>query len=198
MDMSKLPRLSQTNKDDAPTPIPGGAPPPPMPSPDRNVPDYQPRDRVAYDPGHSTGAEVWISIAVGAILLLMFRRLLQYVSHVLFGTFFAPYLMPDGTEVPYTSTLDFWSDLGITAFAFVLIIEGIALAIGRRRPGVIWFAFLLTALATLYNLGYLLMTFSRGFPIISALAVAFGVYIGLYQWNLLKGTSGRLPSRAGA
>lgn len=196
MDMSKLPRLSQTNKNDAPTPISGGTPAPPAPSSDRDVPDDQFRDRVTHDPGHGVGAEVWISIAVGAILLLMFRRLLQYMSHVLFGTFFAPYLMPDGTAVPYTSTLDFWSDLGVTAFAFVLIVEGVALAVGRRQPGVIWFAFVLTVLATLYNFGFLIITFTRGFPLISAFAVAFGVYIALYQWNLLKGMSRRTASGA--
>ncbi|HEV2296279.1 MAG TPA: hypothetical protein VGR35_20710 [Tepidisphaeraceae bacterium] len=195
MDMSKLPRLSQTNKDDAPTPVAADTvTAPPMAAKPAGEDVYEGRryDPRHYDPG--IGGEVWISIAVGAILLLMFRRLMQYVFHLLFGTYFAPYLMPDGTEVPYTSTPDFWSDLGITAFAFVLIFEGIALAIGRRRPGVILFALVLTVLATLYNLGFLIMTFSRGFPLISAFAVAFGVYIALYQWNLLKSMSRRPAS----
>jgi hypothetical protein len=185
MDMSKLPRLSQTNKDDAPEPITGQptSPPPPMADPYRD--DPRRRDpAVDYDSG--VGGDVWISIAVGVILLLVFRRMLQYVSHILFGTFFAPYLMSDGTEVSYTSTPDFWSDLGITTFAIVLIVEGIALAIGRRRPAVVGFAFGLTVLVTLYNVGYLIMSISSGLPIVSAFAVAFGVYIAMYQWNMLK------------
>jgi hypothetical protein len=196
MDMSKLPRLSQTNRDDAPTPAAGQqatAPLPPSPSPTASDPQpVQRADLGNYEPG--VGGEVWISIAVGAILLLMFRRLLQYLSHVLFGTFFAPYLMPDGTDVPYTSTPDFWSDLGVTSFAIVLILEGVALAIGRKRPGVVTVALALTVLVTLYNLGYLVMTISGGFPIISAFAVAFGVYIAMYQWNLLK--AARLDARS--
>jgi hypothetical protein len=189
MDMSKLPRLSQTNRDDAPTPITGDAAsttttPPPSPSGAADS-DYGARNRpLDFEPG--VGGEVWISIAVGVILLLMFRRLPQYVSHVLFGTFFAPYAMPDGTEVPYTSTGDFWSDLGVTGFALVLILEGVALAVGRKRPGVVLFALVLTVLTTLYNLGYLITTINRGLPLVSAFAVAFGVYIALYQWGLLR------------
>lgn len=195
MDMSKLPRLSQTNKDDAPTPVAGqqtGAPAPPP----GNVPDYQPRyDPRDIEPG--VGGEVWISIAVGLILLLMFPRLLKFLSHALFGTFFAPYTMPNGTEVAYTSTPDFWSDLGVTLFAIVLIVEGVALVLGRRRPGVVMFAFGLTVLATLYNLGYLVMSFSTmGLAYISAFAVAFGVYIAMYQWNLLKASRALAESRA--
>ena len=188
MDMSKLPRLSQTNRNDAPAPVASDgasattAPPPPTAGADL---DYASRHRpVGYEPG--VGGEVWISIAVGAILLLMFPRLLQYVAHVLFGTAFAPFLMPDGTAVPYTSTPAFWSDLGVTLFGIVMIVEGIALAVGRRHPGVVMIAFALTVAATLYNLGYLVMTIGSGLPLVSAFAVAFGVYIALYQWGLLR------------
>jgi hypothetical protein len=198
MDMSKLPRLSQTSKDDAPTPVtgPGAAPAPPQPAPaayddERDPRRYDPRD---YDAG--VGGEVWISIAVGLILLLVFRRLLQYISHLLFGTNFAPYLMPDGTTVPYTSTPDFYSDLGVTMFALVLIVEGVALAIGRRRPGVVAAALGLTVLVTLYNLGYLIVTIGGGLPIVSAFAVAFGVYIAMHQWSLLKASRASAPPRA--
>jgi hypothetical protein len=196
MDMSKLPRLSQTNKDDAPEPITGQTTAPPPPMADSYHDDARRRDVAATDYDSGVGGEVWISIAVGVILLLVFRRMLQYVSHILFGTFFAPYLMPDGTEVSYTSTPDFWSDLGITTFAIVLIVEGIALAIGRRRPAVVAFAFGLTVLVTLYNLGYLIMSIRGGLPIVSAVAVAFGVYRAMYQWNLLKSAKFAAAQRA--
>ena len=187
MDLSKLPRMSQT-------------PAPPPPAADENAP---PPIAPAYDEGRATrgvaapqsapselgvggGAEAWLSIAIGAILLLIFRRLLQYISHLLFGTYFAPYVMPDGTQVPYTSQLDFWSDLGVTAFALVLIVDGILIGLGRSRPKFVAFAFGLTVLATLYNLGYLVMTLNQGLPLVSVFAVAFGVYIALIQWKMLQ------------
>lgn len=184
MDMSKLPRLSQTNKDDAPTPIPGGAPPPPMPSPDRNVPDYQPRDRVgaAYAPG--IGAEVWISIAVGVILLLMSSRFWQYVFNR--ANFTWTFSDPQGNPLTYPQTVFFWGDLAMVAFGFVLVAEGIVLALARR-PMVIAAALVFTVLATMLNLAYLIVMMQRGYglQLISAFAVAFGVYIAMSQWSLL-------------
>jgi lipopolysaccharide export LptBFGC system permease protein LptF len=138
------------------------------------------------------GAEVWISVAIGALLLLMQPRLLQFLSHKLFGTFFSPYIDPNtGGEVPYTGQADFWSDLGITLFALVLILEGVAIALARKR-GMIMAAFGLTVLTTAYNLGYLVTTFSSGgIALLSAFAVAFGVYIAIYEWNLLRATAPR-------
>jgi hypothetical protein len=138
------------------------------------------------DPDAGTGAEVWLSVAIGLLLLLMQPRLLKFLAHKLFGTFFAPYIDPEtGNEVPYTAQLDFWSDLGITLFAFVLILEGLAIAFARRR-GVVAAAFALTALTTVYNLAYLLYTFNQGIAILSAFAVAFGVYIAIFEWRLLQ------------
>lgn len=133
------------------------------------------------------GAEVWISVAIGGMLLFMQPRLLQFVSHKLFGSFFAPYIDPAGVEVPYIAQIDFWSDLGITLFALVLILEGLPIAFARRR-GVVMLAFGLTVLTTAYNLGYLLYSFSAGVPLLSVFAIAFGVYIATFQWKLLQAT----------
>ena len=38
----------------------------------------------------------------------------------------------------------------------------------------------------LYNLAYLLYTFNQGGAILSAFAVAFGVYIAIFEWRLLQ------------
>jgi hypothetical protein len=132
-----------------------------------------------------SGAEVWLSVAIGALLLLMQPRLLQFLSHKLFGTFFSPFLDENNNEVPYTAQMAFWSDLGITLFAFVLILEGLAIAFARRR-GVVALAFGLTVATTAYNLAYLVYTFSSGVAILSAFAVAFGVYIAIFEWRLLQ------------
>ena len=180
MDMSKLPRLSQSPApplNDVSEAPPGDADPGVAPGPPAGY---------ALEPA-GYGGDAWLSIAIGALLLLVFHRLIQYLAHVIFGTYFAPYEMPDGTQVSYLSTLDFWSDLGITAFALVLIVEGLALAVSRRRA-VVAAALGLTVLATLYNLGYLVATLNHGVALMSALAVIFGLYIASQQWNLLKRT----------
>ena len=137
-------------------------------------------------PEPGVGAEVWISIAIGALLLLMQPRLLQFLAHQVFGSHFSPYIDPQtGGEVPYTAQMDFWSDLGITLFGFVLIVEGLALAFARKRSVVI-VAFALTVLTTAYNLGYLVVSFTSGIAILSAFAVAFGVYIAVAQWKMIQ------------
>jgi hypothetical protein len=41
-------------------------------------------------------------------------------------------------------------------------------------------------LTTVYNLACLLYTFNRGGAILSAFAVAFGVYIAIFEWRLLQ------------
>jgi hypothetical protein len=214
MDLSKLPKLSQTPAPppDLATGVNEAPPPPPaIAAAMSSRPEWcrkchapnAPNSRFCASCGAGlggptgaapveVGAEAWISVAVGAILLLLQPRLLKFISHKLFGTFFAPYQMEDGTEVPYTAQLDFWSDLAITAFALVLIAEGIVVVFSRR-PAVVLAAFLLTVAATLGNLLYLLLTFSTyGLALYSALAVAFGVYIALYQWRLYQ--SLRVPT----
>jgi hypothetical protein len=180
MDISKLPRMSETNKHAAPPPAPAPA--------EREMQD--PSARAApvaetYEPV-SPGPEIWLSIAIGSILLLMYPRFLQWVFSELFGTHFNPFVRPDGTIVPYPQVPEFWADLGVTLFAVVLIIEGVALAFSRRRA-ILWAAFVLTVSATVYNFAYLVTSYSKyGLAIISALAVVFGVYIALYQWKLLN------------
>lgn len=218
MDLSKLPRLSKTASPPPPDPVGvDPAPTPPggfEPVMTTSVPSAgycrcgaplragarfcdscgasiagTPVAALPYAPrvDAGTGAEVWISVAIGGLLLFMQPRLLQFLSHQLFGSFFAPYVDQAGVEVPYTAQLDFWSDLGITLFALVLILEGLAIALARRR-GVVMLAFGLTVLTTAYNLGYLLYSFSAGIPLLSAFAVAFGVYIAIFQWRLLQDT----------
>ena len=156
--------------------------------------------------------EAWISIGVGVILLLIVPTTLQYFSSKIFHTHFAPFgpyvdpenpsalqpkvdyiLYVDGSKVFYRDTLGFWSDLVVTAFALVLILDGILL-VRRRSVGVLGFAFCLTVAATLGNLIYLVSTYSSsGLAWISALAVLFGGYIAISQWTML---SGQLRARA--
>jgi hypothetical protein len=168
MDLSKLPKLSET-----PKPPPGQQEPPPADNP-------PPPDPV------SVGMEAWISIAVGAFLLLMYPRFLQWLFHRIFGTHFNPFVDSAGNVVPYSQVPEFWGDLGPVLFGVVLILEGLVMAF-IRRPALVMIVLALTAIATFYNLVYLVMSYGHyGLAPISFLAVAFGFYICMYQWKYLR------------
>ena len=87
MDMSKLPRLSQSPE------------PPPQPSPEVQQSGAQPDRSLDYGRaergGAGTGAEIWISLAIGLILMLMGGR---------FGT----YLISQITREPFHTNVT-WS-----------------------------------------------------------------------------------------
>ncbi len=114
--------------------------------------------------------------------------MLKYLSCRLFGTPFAPFLNADGTEVPYPQVYpQFLSDLCITLFAIVMIIDGVAIALIRRKPGILLTIFLLTLLATLMNLLLVIFTTATyGVPMISAIAVAIGGYMAMQQLATLR------------
>ena len=184
MDLSKLQRLSETNKDQPP-PI---AADPSQPSSTNQTPANYPQRvlvPVAAEPIGTVG-DAWISLAVGVIILLLSPRLLQYLLSR--KSFDANYTFSDANgPLAYTQTIFFWGDLCLYLFAFSLIAEGLILAFARK-PLPIAVGFGLTCLATAANAIYLVVMVSQnyGFQLFSALAVAFGVYIAMYQWNLLK------------
>jgi hypothetical protein len=178
MDLSKLPKLSQTPP--SPSPADAGAAVHVLDEPSSRPERAGPRPMAPL-------AEVWLGVAVGLILLVMYPTTIKYLSSRLFGTKFAPFELDDGTVVPYPKVYpQFWSDLCITAFALVMIVEGLALALARKR-GVMLLAFGLTVAATLLNAAYVLATFATyGPPVVSLLAVAVGGYVAIHQWRLLR------------
>jgi len=168
MDLSKLPKLSET-----PRPPAQGDPPPA---------ESERRDEGALPP---TGGEVWISIAVGLIMLFLYPRFLQWVFSRLFGTHFNEFVTPAGEVVPYPQMPEFWADLGPTLFGIALLLEGLVLLFAKKRA-VLWVAFVLMVGTVAYNLVYAIASYSRyGLAMASALAVVFGVYIAMHQWRLL-------------
>jgi uncharacterized protein YjeT (DUF2065 family) len=193
MDMSKLPRMSQT-------------PPPPPPEPsDAAAADDEGRATHGVAAGHSQStyrqevgyatepppsfAEGWISIAIGLILLFVFPNFWQWlISKV--SSYKPPFLpitdMNTGAEIPYTQSIFFFGHLCVFAFALVLIIDGLILF--TRRPALLMFAFAFTVISTAMNFFHVANETmqGRGFPLVSALAFAFGVYIAIFQWKLLQ------------
>jgi len=174
MDMSKLPRMSQS-------------PSPPPPASDEATPpvaDY----RSANLPAESSSAEAWISIGIGLILMFCFPNFLQWLISLV-SSYKPPFLpitdMTTGAEVPYPKSIFFFSNLCTFAFALTLVCDGVLLFFRRLLPTML--ALALTAAATALNMVYLVKSFlnNEGFPIVSALAVVFGIYIANYQWKLL-------------
>jgi hypothetical protein len=176
MDLSKLPRLSKTETpaSDETQSVERAPEAPPM------APPVAPPD-----PRTGHGPEAWISLVIGAFLLFMYPRFLQWASSRIFHTHFDEFMLDDKV-VPYQTLPEFWMDLGPVLFGIVLLLDGLVLLAMRRR-GLVAVAFVLTVLATLYNLGYMVMSFGKyGFAPISFLATAFGAYIAWFQWRLLK------------
>jgi hypothetical protein len=207
MDMSKLPRLSQTNKDDAPTPVAGqttAAPPPPPV--DRNVPDYQSRDR-AYDPGYSVGAEVWISAILGIVFMFLGFNFARYMAATLTGGTFhtnVNWTTGDkaGQEVAYYDLQGgtAHTESGLFLFGLALVLEALALLAAHSgmpgKRGLVGFALFVTLLATAYNIFVVIKLFGLGIaPLMSVIAVAIGGYMATYQWRLFKQIS-RQPARS--
>jgi hypothetical protein len=177
MDMSKLPRMSQS-------PAP---PPPDQPAPQSADPtlDYVSRQT---ESSSSVAAEAWISIAIGAILMLLSPRVWQYLFSSA-ASFEQKWTFTDasGAPLPYPKTVFFWGDLALTTFAIVLIIEGLVLAFARK-PALVAIALGFTVITVILNLIYLVVMMQQGYglQIMSALAVAFGVYIAMFEWRLLQ------------
>jgi hypothetical protein len=186
MDLSKLPKMSDTRRAEAERQ--GQSPAPPMPNPlaaSGPTPAVPAGRVVAVDAGGSG----WISLIVGLLVMLFWPRLWTWISHKLFGTSFAPYQDAAGNLVPYTQTPDFWSDLAIGLFAVALIVEGIVLLWAATSRLAVWASLVIIAGATLFNLGFVVSSLSRGYaiPIVSALAVVFGAFMCIQQWQLLHG-----------
>lgn len=213
MDLSKLPRMSKTDRppntpeDDVAAGDAGAAVPPPAAVPERGafcdrcgvalrpgarfcdgcgaptpaggalVPDYR------AEPDVGVGPEAWISIAIGAIVLFLYHRTFEW----LLGSKSLPVITDvNGNVIPYAKSAFFWQDLGPALFGVILVVEGLALVFARNRA-VVSVALVLTLAAAAVNLWAIIATTKLiGFPIMSAIAVAFCVYIAIYQWRLLQ------------
>jgi hypothetical protein len=186
MDLSKLPKFSNSS------PTPSSDPTPPASA------DAIPADPVNHAsnpyspaPPASTGnfAEAWISIGVGIFLFLWQPRFLQWLSSRLFHTSFNEFIDPNGNLVAYQSLPEFWSDLGPTLFALVLVLDGLLLF--SRSRALIRVGFVLTVTTTFFNLVWFAVSYSKYGPAyISFLAFIFGAFMASSQWNMLKRKAG--------
>jgi len=155
--------------------------------------------------------EAFLSVAIGLVLMLMASNGIKYIGASVMGQPFTPYNHPTDpnqkvdylryqdqstgvvTDYTYRGMFDaFWSDMCVTSFALALILEGIVLAVVRNRWVVLVSAVLIIGV-TLLNVWYVAASYSRvspitkqvyGLPLISVLAVIFGVVMAGYQLML--------------
>jgi hypothetical protein len=211
MDLSKLPRMSQTPAPAPPAPAPPADSTTPLPpgSDGMSIPTPAPAaatpagaasqpgghyvPQYYLDPSPSAGAEAWISIVIGLILLLASPYTLQWLISLI-SSYKPPFLPITSTdlntgqvtELPYPQSIFFFGHVCVFAFALVMIISGLILF--TRRTALVAAAFVFTAIATLMNLIYVIKATFGGeaLPIISAFAVAFGGYIAFSHWRMLQ------------
>jgi hypothetical protein len=230
MDLSKLPKFSQTRPGDAPQPLMDTSAPPP--DPDRpTVIDYAARDGLQehaasrrredtrHDPGSSGGAgiDIWLSLIFGVIFLFMGINFGKFVLARMSGQQFYDYMgpgagliWPQGTaqagqpvayqdwikfyyNTPPTASLNMkgiWDDAAYFLFGSALLLEAVFLFVVRTaapfRIALLLFALLIAVSAAGFNLLVALMWFGRGqLPLMSLIAVAFGGWIVLSEWQIL-------------
>ena len=185
MDLSKLPKLSDTKGAEGEQPA---VPPVVTPAPSTPVAPLPVR------PAPLGIAETWLSVGVGAFILLFWPRFLEWASSRVFHTHFDEFQSPDtGATVPYQTLPEFWSDLGPTLLGIVLIVDGLLLF--TRRPTLILVALVLTAVSTLFNLCWVIYSFGTyGLAPVSALGVIFGGFILSTQWTSYRTARSSLPT----
>jgi hypothetical protein len=194
MDVSKLPRLSNTDSPQTPpdssTPEPSA--PAPQPPPSR------------FDPV-GIGAEVWFAVIIGLIFMAIGNAFAQYeigklTHHPYHTKVFWQEGPNEGAEVLYPDLMgeQYYSDSGLFFFGLSLIIVAFAQVLSMTRlpmRGLIgWGALGIAILATGYNIFVSAKLFSIGIiPVLSLLCVALGGYEVFLQFRVV----GPVAKRAG-
>jgi hypothetical protein len=174
MDLSKLPKMSQT-----PRPADG------QPEPAKDSDSPSPPVVESASAHGSEGPEAWISIAIGAILLFWHSHFFGYLADP--SNPIHEILTPTG-RLPYLRSVFFPIELGGVLFGLALVVKGLVLVLVRGKAAIL-VAIVPMIIATMANLWAVLSAFPvAGFQIAPAVFAAVGVYIVLYQWRSLRGT----------
>jgi hypothetical protein len=190
MDLSKLPRLSETDRH-APAPEP-----PPEPA---RVLDY----------GHASaepmGAQIWLSAILGVVFLMMGWNFARFLGAKMMGRAFDTGVTwttgaKSGQPVDYFDLQGYtaYTDASLFLFGLALVMEAAVMAFARRNTrgarALVTLSFVLIAGMTLFNIIVAGMLLQSGvMPIFSVLAVAFGGFMSMSAWQQL--TQMRLASR---
>lgn len=148
------------------------------------------------------GADVWVSVIIGLLMIFMGinfgKFLIARVSgqpyHTGVNWTEGPLANSANPEVAYFDLQGFtaWTDMGVFLFGLVLLLEAGARAMMAIRPGgasrlVLMAAIGLTFATVLLNgfVCFRLMS-NQITPLISGLAVAFGGWILVDEWRMLR------------
>jgi hypothetical protein len=186
MDLSKLPKFSHTP-----------SPPPESVAPASGEPCSSSVGAPLERPGIGVGGEIWISLVIGVLLLLIGRSFGGYLWSTLTGQTHHTGIIwssgpQAGEEVAYFDVVGMsgLSDSAIFLFGLAMVFEAVSLAVAfsrlRGKTLALGLALTVAFLATAYNLFVAVRLLGVNIiPILSGLAVAFGGYMVVYQWKLL-------------
>lgn len=184
MDLSKLPKLSQT---------------PAPPSPAAPAPTALPPQQMPQQVHHPVGIAgmVWFNAIIGLLLVWMGQNFGKYVLSLITGqpyhTGFNWQSGPKaGQEVAYPDLENgvMWTDASLFLFGVAILAEAVVLALASRQKASVALlltnvAIGLTVLSTLISLAACAQLFRLGvLPHLSLLAAAFGGYMVAYLWRL--------------
>lgn len=207
MDVSKLPKLSNTQeqvRQEQAAAEGNPAPAPVLPTMDSTVVPYQSRGREPVTAG--VGAEVWLSVLLGLIFILIGKNFAVYSFAKLTGQAYHTGVNwtvgPNaGQEVAYPDLMGFvmLNDSAMLLFGLTLLLEAAVMGLVntrfRYKRALVTAALVLAVAATAFNLFAVVRLLSANvMPLISLLAAGFGGYIAAYQWRLLQS----LPRTTGA
>lgn len=199
MDLSKLPRLSQSQT------------PPPQDAGDQMQPGQPPAgplpvaaEMPASPPAVASGgagdlASIWLSLIIGLLMMMLGWGFAQWAIPTLLGRPYDSGVLWT-TGVNTGKTVAYWDLIGhealsesaIFIFGLACVLEAAAIGVGRIRPGATMvatgLALTMTLVATIYNLVTCGVLLQDGVtPLLSLLAVAFGGYMVITHWATLRG-----------
>lgn len=190
MDLSKLPRLSESDKHAPATPASGQ--PMQFEQPARPVLDY------GAAPGSGLSGQVWLSAILGLVFMMMGWTFARYMIATMSGKPFDTNVTwtagpKAGQPVEYFELQGYTalSDAAIFFFGFATLLEAAVLAFARTNTALtralVAFALLITVGMVALNVVVAGLLFNYGvMPLPSVLAVAFGGWMAMFEWNWLR------------
>lgn len=172
----------------------------PTPSSDKPTPDIpyaSPATPVASS-SLQAGPDIWITIIIGVVLMMMAWDFAEWAIVTVQGKPYDTRLEWSqgeraGQTVPYWEIVGYkaLSESAVFLFGAALVVEALSMLMANKRPGatekLLGVSLVITAAATVYNAYVMVVLFSvRQRPIISVLAVAFGGYMVLSLWKLIR------------
>jgi hypothetical protein len=130
-------------------------------------------------------AEAWIGIVIAAILVYLYPNFFRFLAHPHDTSAFDPN-DANNNVLPYIKSAFIWSDLGISLFCVVLLLDA-AVMLFARKKSLIRTALVLSIATALFNVWAIIhVTPLAFFPLQCAIAVALAIYLAIVQAQMLR------------